>query len=415
MNSEETFPMARAAGCPFDPAPGLTRRPPVSRVRLWDGSEPWLITRYADVRAVLADPRVSVDVAQPGFPHTNAVSKARDARMKTLMQMDPPEHTAQRRILAPEFTLRKMAALRPRIQEMADDLLDGMLAGPNPADLVEAFAMPLPSLVICELLGVPYADRDFFQGVARTLVMDDSDPARAVAASEELNAYLEDLVAAKAVDPGDDLLSRLAVEQYQRGEMTRHEIAVLGQLLLVAGHDTTAAMIALGTAVLLTHPEQFQDSADPVEELLRYLSITHTEARRVALADLEIGGQLIRAGEGIVAVKSTANRDPLAFPDPGRVDVRRSARHHVAFGYGRHLCLGAPLARAELEVAYSALRRRVPGLALAVPLDRLEFKENAIFYSVRELPVTWASTLTTVPPGSSTKNRRTPQDSVVSG
>ncbi|WP_409181659.1 cytochrome P450 [Amycolatopsis sp. VS8301801F10] len=412
MSGKETFPMARAAGCPFDPAPGLTKRAPVSRVRLWDGSEPWLITRYADVRAVLADSRVSVDVAQPGFPHTNAVSKARDARMKTLMQMDPPEHTVQRRLLAPEFTVRKMAALRPRVQELVDGLLDRMLAGPNPADLVEAFALPLPSLVICELLGVPYADRDFFQGVARTLVMDDPDPARAVAASEELNAYLEDLVAAKAAEPGDDLLSKLQ----QRGAMTSREIAVLGQLLLVAGHDTTAAMIALGTAVLLTHPEQFRDAtADPVEELLRYLSITHTEARRVALADLEIGGQLIRAGEGIIAVKSTANRDPLAFPDPGRFDVRRSARHHVAFGYGRHLCLGAPLARVELEVAYSALRRRIPTLELAAPLDRLEFKENAIFYSVRELPVTWASTLTTVPPGSSTKKRRTPHGSSVSG
>ncbi|WP_337820035.1 cytochrome P450 [Amycolatopsis sp. A1MSW2902] len=407
MTGSETFPMARAAGCPFAPAPGLTARAPVSRVRLWDGSEPWLITRYADVRAVLADPRVSVDVAQPGFPHTNAVSKARDARMKTLMQMDPPEHTVQRRMLASEFTVRKMAALRPRIQELVDDLLDGMLAGPNPADLVEAFAVPLPSLVICELLGVPYADRDFFQGVAHTLVMDDPDPARAVAASEELNAYLEDLVGTKSAGPG--LLGKLAPA------MAPREIAVLGQLLLVAGHDTTAAMIALGTAVLLAHPEQFHDSADPVEELLRYLSITHTEARRVALADLEIGGQVIRAGEGIIAVKSTANRDPLAFPDPDRFDLHRSARHHVAFGYGRHLCLGAPLARVELQVAYSTLRRRVPTLALAVPLDRLEFKENAIFYSVRELPVTWASTLTTLPPGSSTKNRRTPHDSSVNG
>ncbi|ATY11202.1 cytochrome P450 [Amycolatopsis sp. AA4] len=387
MTGSETFPMARAAGCPFAPAPGLTERPPVSRVRLWDGSEPWLITRYADVRAVLADPRVSVDVAQPGFPHTNAVSKARDARMKTLMQLDPPEHPAQRRRLAPEFTVRRMAALRPRIQELVDDLLDQLLAGPDPADLVESFALPLPSLVICELLGVPYADRDFFQGVARTLVMDNPDPARAVAASEELNAYLEDLVAAKAAAPGDDLLSKLAASPEP---MSPREIAVLGQLLLVAGHDTTAAMIALGTAVLLTHPEQFRDSsADPVEELLRYLSITHTEARRVALADLEIGGQLIRAGEGIIAVKSTANRDPLAFPDPDRFDVRRPARHHVAFGYGRHLCLGAPLARVELEIAFSTLRRRVPGLALAVPVDRLEFKENAVFYSVRELPVTW--------------------------
>ncbi|TCO54213.1 cytochrome P450 [Actinocrispum wychmicini] len=385
-----TFPMARAAGCPFDPAPELADAP-VSRVKLWDGSMPWLITRYADVRAVLADPRVSVDATQPGFPHTNAVSKARDTRMKTLMQMDSPEHAAQRRLLTSEFRIRKMDALRPRIQGIVDGLIDDMLAGPKPVDLVTAFALPVPSLVICELLGVPYTDRDFFQGVARTLVMDEPDPDQAVAASEELNAYLEELVVKKSTAPGDDVLSKLA----RTGAMTPQEIAVMGQLLLVAGHDTTAAMIALGTAALLANPDQLRavrDSDDPtdsVEELLRYLSITHTEARRVAREDLEIGGHLIRAGEGIIAVKSTANRDPVAFPDPDVLDVHRKARHHVAFGYGTHQCLGQPLARVELQVVYRTLYRRIPTLALATPLEHLEFKENAVFYTVRELPVTW--------------------------
>ncbi|MGW5647765.1 cytochrome P450 [Saccharopolyspora sp. NPDC003752] len=392
------FPMDRAQGCPFDPAPGLAERAPVSRVRLWDGSTPWLVTRYADVRALLVDPRVSVDVAQPGFPHTNAVSKARDAQMKTLMQMDAPEHTAQRRLLTPEFTPKKIEALRPRIQRIADELVDALLAGPKPVDIVEALALPIPSQVICELLGVPYADRDFFQEVARTLVMDESDPLRALAASEELNAYLEELVVAKDAEPGEDLISKLAVEHYRTGEMTRREISVLGQLLLVAGHDTTASMIALGTAALLTHPEQFhavRDSDDPalvanaVEELLRYLSITHTEARRVAREDLEIGGQTIRAGEGIIAVKSTANRDPAAFPDPDVLDVRRKARHHVAFGHGAHHCLGHALARVELQVVYGTLYRRIPTLELAVPPEQLVFKQDAVFYGVRELPVTW--------------------------
>ncbi|MBW4718106.1 cytochrome P450 [Saccharothrix obliqua] len=395
------FPMARAAGCPFDPAPELTRqaeRAPVSRARLWDGSAPWLVTGYDDVRALLADPRISVDATRPGFPHTNAVSRARDTTMKTLMQMDPPEHTAQRRLLTAWFTVRRMAALRPRVQRVVDDLVDDMIAGPKPVDLVEAFALPVPSRVICELLGVPYADRDFFQGVARTLVMDRPDPEDAMAASGELNAYLGELVVRKHADPGDDLLSTLAVEQFGTGAMTAHEIAVLGQLLLVAGHDTTASMIALGTVALLAHPDQLRlvrDSDDPalvasaVEELLRYLSITHTEARRVAREDVEIGGRLIRAGEGVIAVKSTANRDPSAFPDPDVLDVRRKARHHVAFGHGRHLCLGAPLARVELEVVYSTLYRRLPALASAVPLEELVFDENAVFYTVRELPVTW--------------------------
>ncbi|GAB2921221.1 hypothetical protein GCM10027280_05310 [Micromonospora polyrhachis] len=159
------FPMARATGCPFDPSPDLNRLledAPVSQVRLWDGSTPWLVTRYEDVRTLLADPRVSVDVTQPGFPHTNAVSRARDAHMKTLMQMDAPEHTAQRRLLTSDFTIKKMETLRPRIQQIVDDLIDKVLAGPNPVDLVEAFALPVPSLVICELLGVPYTDRAFF-------------------------------------------------------------------------------------------------------------------------------------------------------------------------------------------------------------------------------------------------------------
>ncbi|ALG09461.1 cytochrome P450 [Kibdelosporangium phytohabitans] len=392
------FPMSRAAGCPFDPPPELTAQAPVSRVRLWDGSTPWLVTGYADVRAVLADPRVSVDATQPGFPHTNAVSKARDTTMRTLMQMDPPDHTAQRRLLAAQFAIRKMAALRPRIQRIVDDLVDGLLAGPKPVDLVAAFALPVPSQVICELLGVPYADRAFFQEVARTLVMDEPDPGRAVAASAELNAYLEDLVVRKNADPGEDMLSTLAVEQSRTGAMTPHEIAVLGQLLLVAGHDTTTSMITLGTAALLAHPEQFRavrDSDDPalvadaVDELLRYLSSTHTEARRVAREDLDIGGHVIRGGDGIVAVKSTANRDHTAFPEPDALDVRRSARHHVAFGHGRHVCVGAPLARLELQVVFSTLYRRLPGLALAVPFDELAFDENAIFYTVRELPVTW--------------------------
>ncbi|MGR6919243.1 cytochrome P450 [[Actinomadura] parvosata] len=401
LSSEpQPFPMPRAARCPFDPAPELSHKAaeaPVTRVRLWDGSTPWLITRYADARATLADPRVSVDVTHPGFPHTNAISRARDAEMKTLMQMDAPEHVAQRRLMTADFTIRRMEGLRPRIQQIVDDLIDDMLAGPNPADLVQALALPVPTLVICELLGVPYADRAFFQRAAGALVMDENDPAQAVAAAEELNAYLDDLVERKNAEPGDDVLSRLAVEEYRTGGMTRRDISTMGQLLLIAGHDTTANVIALGTAALLAHPDQLAAvrEGDPalvagaVEELLRYLSITHTEARRVAREDIEIGGHLIRKGEGVIVVKSTANRDPAAFPDPDTLDVRRQARHHIAFGYGPHQCLGQSLARVELQVVYGTLYRRIPTLALAIPLDDLTFKHQAVFYGVHDLPVTW--------------------------
>ncbi|MBB4956561.1 cytochrome P450 [Micromonospora polyrhachis] len=228
--------------------------------------------------------------------------------------------------------------------------------------------------------------------------MDKADPEQAMAASEELNVYLKDLVDKKHNEPGEDLLSKLAVEQYRTGAMSRREIATMAQLLLVAGHDTTASMIALGTAALLAHPDQLNavrgsDNpalvANAVEELLRYLSITHTEARRVAREDFKIGGQVVREGEGIVVVKSIANRDPAEFPTPDALDVHRKARHHVAFGFGSHQCLGQPLARVELQVVYGTLYRRIPTLTLAIPLEQLRFKENAVFYGVHELPVTW--------------------------
>ncbi|WP_414637569.1 cytochrome P450 [Amycolatopsis sp.] len=387
--------------CPFDPPPELARlqtEAPVSRVRLWDGSTPWLVTRYEDVRAVLADPRISADSDRPGYPHVTPASAARRKRAKAFISQDDPEHAARRRLLTGDFMVRRMEALRPRIQHIVDELIDAMLAGPKPADLVEAFALPVPSLVICELLGVPYADRAFFHRASRTVIARDTTSEQAVAATEQLLDYLADLVRAKEKDPGEDLLSRLAAGQLRTGAMTAEEIAAMGQLLLIAGHETTANMIALGTVALLENPAQLaeiRDTGDPkvianaVEELLRYLNITHSGRRRVATADLEIGGQLIRRGEGVIAAGDIANRDDSAFPEPDRLDIGRKARHHVAFGYGVHQCLGQPLARIELQVVYGTLYRRLPGLSLAVPLADLPFKHDMIVYGVHELPVTW--------------------------
>ncbi|KAA9153198.1 cytochrome P450 [Amycolatopsis acidicola] len=387
--------------CPFDPPPELARlqaEEPVSRVELWDGSTPWLITRYEDARAVLADPRVSADTDRSGYPHVSPATAARRKRAKAFISQDDPEHAAARRLLTRDFMVRKMRALRPRIQQIVDELIDDLIAGPNPADLVEAFALPVPSLVICELLGVPYADRAFFHRASRAIIARDTTPEQAVAATQELLDYLGDLAVAKEKEPGEDLLSRLAVEQLRTGAMTREEIGAMGQLLLVAGHETTANMIALGTVALLEHPDQLaavRDTEDEalianaVEELLRYLNITHSGRRRVATEDLEIGGQVIRRGEGLIIAGDIANRDDSAFPDPDRLDVTRKARHHVAFGYGVHQCLGQPLARIELQVVYSTLYRRLPGLKLAVPLEELPFKHDMIVYGVHELPVTW--------------------------
>ncbi|OLT13864.1 cytochrome [Pseudonocardia sp. CNS-139] len=391
------FPMARADGHPFDPPPGLRteqERCPVSRVRLSNGATPWIVTGYAEQRAVLADRRVSSDITRPGYPMEIAGAEGSPV---SFILMDRPEHARLRRMVLPPFSVRRVEALRPAVQQIVDDLLDAMLAGPSPADLVEAFALPMPSLVICALLGVPYTDHDFFQRNSKAVISRDVPQAERGAALHALAGYLDDLVGAKLADPGDDLLSGLA-ERVRAGELTRAEAARMGVLLLIAGHETTANMIALGTLALLRHPDQLavlRDTDDPqvvaraVEELLRYLHITHNGRRRVALADIEVGGQVIREGEGIIAAGDIGNRDPAAFPDPDRLDVTRDARHHVAFGFGVHQCLGQPLARMELQVAYRTLYRRVPTLRLAAPVEEIPFKHEGAVYGVHELPVAW--------------------------
>jgi cytochrome P450 len=279
-----------------------------------------------------------------------------------------------------------------------DEHIDALLAGPRPVDLVQAFALPVPSLVICHLLGVPYADHEFFQQRSRILVSREQPVEQAIAAHEELVEYLERVVADKLAEPADDLLSRLAVEHVTTHELSRREAALMAVLLLIAGHETTANMIALGTVALLEHPDQLaalRDSDDPmviagaVEELLRYLTIVHSGRRRTAVEEIEIDGQTIHAGEGIVLAGEAANRDEDRFPDPDRLDVRRDARGHLAFGFGVHQCLGQPLARVELQVVYGTLYRRIPGLRLAAALSQIPFKHESNIYGVYELPVTW--------------------------
>jgi cytochrome P450 len=392
------YPMARATGCPFDPPPALRTLPPVSRIRLWDGSTPWLITSHGDGRALLIDPRVSADVRREGYPHISASARARRTRGLSFINMDDPEHARLRRMTTATFAVRNVRKLRPAIQQIVDERIDGLLAGRRPVDLVEAFALPVPSLVICHLLGVPYADHDFFQRRSRILIARDQPVERAIAAQDDLIEYLERRIAHKLTHPADDLLSSLAVEHVATGELSRREAARMAVLLLIAGHETTANMIALGTLALLEHPDQLaalRDTDDPtliagaVEELLRYLTIVHSGRRRIALEDVEIGGQVIHAGDGIVLAGEAANRDEARFPDPDRLDVHRDARGHLAFGFGVHACLGQPLARVELQVVYGTLYRRIPGLRLAVALEQIPFKHDSIIYGVYELPVTW--------------------------
>ncbi|MET8759524.1 cytochrome P450 [Lentzea sp. NPDC004782] len=395
----ETFPGVRAEKCPFDPPPAihsLQEETPLTRVRLGNGAEVWLVTRYAEQKALLADPRLSADATRPGYPLGIDAAAAGEAPVSFIL-MDDPEHARLRRMVTSSFTIKRVETMRPGVQKIVDELIDGMLDGPNPVDLVQAFALPVPSLVICQLLGVPYDDHESFQENSATLINRDATGEQRRAAGGRLFQYLDGLIGQKIENPGDDMLSAL-VERISKGELTRPEAVQMGVLMLLAGHETTSNMIALGTLALLEHPDQLamlRATDDPVlvssavEELLRYLHITHNGRRRVALEDIDIAGETIRAGEGVIMANDIGNRDPSVFPDPDRLDIHRNPRQHVAFGFGVHQCLGQSLARMELQVVYSTLYKRIPTLRLATTLDQIPFKHDGSVYGVYELPVTW--------------------------
>ncbi|MEV8539628.1 cytochrome P450 [Streptomyces sp. NPDC051572] len=395
------YPMPRAAGCPFDPPPALTTpaaQERMRKVRLWDGRWVWLVTKYSDVRMLFADKRVSHDTRHPSYPHESPGFKERATQGQSFVNMDSPEHQRLRRMVTAPFASRRVESMRPQIQESVDGLIDDLLAGSKPADLVEAFALPVPSLIICLLLGVPVEKQSFFQKTARIIISTDSPPDAVNTAQGALLDYLEGLVVEKMKHPGDDLLSDVAVKHVATGGITPREAAISGRLLLVGGHETTANMIALGTLALLQNPEQLaelRDTDDPkllasaVEEMMRYLSIAHLAPRRFALEDIDMDGVMIRAGDGLALSIDAANRSPEEFPDPARLDLHRDARKHVGFGFGPHQCLGQPLARVELQIVYGTLYRRIPTLRLAIEPDQVDFKDEGIIYGVRSLPVAW--------------------------
>ncbi|HEV7323603.1 MAG TPA: cytochrome P450, partial [Bosea sp. (in: a-proteobacteria)] len=364
----------------------------------WDGSEAWLITRYHDVRAAFSDPRLSSDPSKPGYPEKNAAFKAVIGQDRNLRTMDPPEHGMHKRMIVRDFTVKRVEDLRPRIQTRVDELIDEMLAKGPPSDLVTDLAFPVPTMVICELLGVPYADRDFFAGRAYTCFSSEASPEVAAVAGQELYDYTDALLTAKDKDPQNDLLSRLVVEQLRPGTLSRKDVVELARFILIAGHETTANTIAVSMLALFQNPDQLADlRGDPslienaVDELLRYTSTPHLGRRRVATADIEIGGQIIRAGEGVIIANNVADRDDSVMHDAGRLDLRRpNARANLAFGYGPHQCLGQLLSRVELQLVFATLCRRMPTLKLAVPFAEIQFKEHDTVYGLRSLPVSWA-------------------------
>ncbi|MFG2831018.1 cytochrome P450 [Streptomyces sp. NPDC048434] len=392
-----TRPQPTTRTCPFNPPEEyrtLREEEPVTPVTFPDGTHGWLVTRHADVRAVLADPRFGANrrPARTGAPAPVGTPVPPPPPGMFLM-MDPPEHTRIRRLLTGQFTVRRMRQLAPAVERIVAERLDAMASATRPVDLVQAFALPIPSLVICELLGVPYADRADFQRNSGTLLRLDASQDKVLEAHQAMNSYIRQLVVAKRAHPTDDILGGLV----QDGLLTDEEVAGVGALLLLAGHETTANMIALGTMCLLGNPDQpaalradasLMDNA--VEELLRYLTIIQFGLRRVAREDLELDGHRIEAGTTVLASLTSANRDATQFPgDPDQLDVRRPYSPHLAFGHGVHQCIGQQLARVEMKAALSALLDRFPTLRLAVPAEQVPMRDDMLIYGVHELPVTW--------------------------
>lgn len=356
------------------------------RSSLPGGSTVWLVTRHEDVREVLTSPEISSNPTHAGFPSLGEIQTVPtpDQIPGWFVGFDPPEHGRFRKALIPEFTVRRIKDWRPAIQKVVDGRVDAMLAAGPEADLVDDLALPVPSLVICTMLGVPYSDHEYFEDRTRTLVTFTATKEDKDKAAAELLQYLVRLIQIKQKFPGDDLISKLLADDV----LTPQEIAGVGMLLLIAGHETTANNIAIGTIMLLRNRQWIGDPR-AVEEVLRYASVADLVSLRVATDDVEIGGQVIKAGEGIVPLVAAANHDLAAFERADEFDPSRSSRHHVAFGYGVHQCLGQNLVRAEIDIVYQTLFTRIPTLRLAQPVEELPFKYDGVLFGVHALPVEW--------------------------
>jgi cytochrome P450 RapN len=391
MTTARPFPFRAAHRLDLDPEfRRLRPTEPLLRVELPYGGEGWLAIGHAEVKAILGDPRFSrAAVLGADVPRPQPVI----ARARTILTMDPPEHTRLRRLAARAFTSRRMDEFRPRVQRIVDELVDGLVAAGQPAELVEGLALPLPITVICELLGVPFDDRDRFRAWSERVVSITAySSAEIELAGASLHDYLAELVERRRVEPTDDLLGVLAGD-----ELAGDELVNFGVTLLVAGHESTANQLGNFVYTLLTRPSELARLvAEPdlvptaVEELLRFVPIqTSAGGPRVALEDVRIGDVLVRKGETVLPQLAAANRDELVFDDPERLDLSRGRNPHLAFGHGVHFCIAAQLARIELQTAIATLLRRLPGVRLAVPAEELVWKTGMLVRGLRALPVTW--------------------------
>ena len=392
------YPMERK--CPFqmpEEYERLRAEEPVSRALFKASGKPvWLVASQEGVRQVLTDPTVSSNWKNRGFPLPLTVPDEILQQMDLLMiALDQPEHTALRRMLVPEFTVKRMRALIPQIEATVDSFLDDILAQGPGADLVKSLAVPVPARVLGDLVGVPVEDRHVLANNAELHANRNIDAALAFASHTEMVGLFYKLVAEKAENPSDDLISSL-VARNADGAVSEKDLVGLVEILVVGGLDTMASLISTAIALLLEHPDQLDMlKADPdltknaVHEILRYLSISDSVTGRVLTEDLEVHGVVIPAGDGVIAMNGSANRDPAAWENPDTFDVRRDAKGHSAFSHGIHQCIGASLAQVQLEVIVNRLFARIPDLRLAVPVTELPFKKDTLSYGLYELPVTW--------------------------
>jgi cytochrome P450 len=374
---------------PYPAFAALRADEPVRRVELPDGPV-WILTRYADVRAALVDPRFSKDWRYTLPPEARADQPATPIPMMILM--DPPDHTRLRKLVARSFTARRMSALRPRVRAYAEELLDEFPTD-GPVDLIARYAALLPVRVICELLGVPESDREEFTGWSRTMI-DDAEPEATDSANAAMYGYLGKLVDSKRTDPDDGLLSALVEVSDEGDRLSEPELVAMAMLLLIAGHETTVNLIGNGSYGLLTNPDQLALLGErpdlvpqAVDEFLRWDAPVQSPPVRFMSEDVEVSGTTVPAGSVVMLSLAAANRDGDQFPEPDALRVDRDASGHVSFGYGLHYCLGAQLARIEGQEAFAALLGRFPGISLAVPPDDLVHRRSTLVRGLRELPV----------------------------
>ncbi|CAH0052056.1 unnamed protein product [Clonostachys solani] len=395
------FPFQRASALePPAEYAHLRAREPVSRVTLFDGSQAWLAVKYEDVCKISTDTRLSKERTRPGFPELSAGGKAAAKNKPTFVDMDSPAHMDQRGMVEPFFVKEKIEAMKPYIQRTIDSLLDSMIAKgcAEPVDLVENFALPVPSYIIYTILGVPFADLEYLTAQNAIRSNGSATAQEASLANQELLDYLAKLVDQRLEEPQNDLISKLVIEQLRNGYIEKSDAVQIAFLLLVAGNATMVNMINLGVVVLMQHPEHYEAlKADPslisgfVQELCRYHTGSSLAMKRVAKVDIELGGKTIRAGEGIIAANASANRDEDIFPNPDEFDMRRDFAGHDAlgFGFGPHRCIAEHLAIAELELVFATLFRRLPNLKVSIPTEELECSPRHKDVGILKLPVLW--------------------------